>query len=167
LRDEKLHIVFDPKPKQPALFSLRTPIMLSGTFAKPSVETGGMKTLLEKWPQLPASPSSIHSRRSFPSRTSVSRGIMPAKKFCMRVDSRKRELRMDTNWFLSDFWTFCWYKSVVGFNKLKLLEKQRLSYHGWKLLKSVLNIETIPGDSSRQMLVGLRKAIFYHLPWRL
>jgi hypothetical protein len=78
-----------------------------------------------------------------------------------------RKPRMDSNLFLTGFWTFCWYKNVVGFNKLKLQEKQRLSYHGWKLLKSVLNIETIPDDSSRQMLVGLRKAIFYHLPWRL
>jgi uncharacterized protein involved in outer membrane biogenesis len=48
LRDERLHLVLDPKPKQPALFSLRVPVMITGTFANPAVETGAMKTLLEK-----------------------------------------------------------------------------------------------------------------------
>lgn len=47
-RDEKLHLVFDPKPKKPALFSLRAPIMITGTFANPVVVTGSMKMLLEK-----------------------------------------------------------------------------------------------------------------------
>ncbi len=47
-RDEKLHLVFDPKPKHSSLFSLQVPIMITGTFAKPSVETGALKTLLGK-----------------------------------------------------------------------------------------------------------------------
>ena len=47
-RNERLHVVFDPKPKRPALLSLRVPIMITGTFANLSVETGALKTLLKR-----------------------------------------------------------------------------------------------------------------------
>lgn len=47
-REEKLHIVFDPKPRHPSLFSLQVPVMITGTFAKPVVKTGTWETLLKK-----------------------------------------------------------------------------------------------------------------------
>jgi uncharacterized protein involved in outer membrane biogenesis len=47
-REEKLHLVFDPKPKRASLFSLRVPVIITGTFAHPSVKTGALKSLLKR-----------------------------------------------------------------------------------------------------------------------